>query len=274
VDANRETNLRAGQEQIFKDLLLPRARRQVYPFLSYGLSLPDFVVFRDLATFGQSESVRVGPVLSSSVALPLEAFGSSSDSIRLSGATGYVLAGDDALAELSMSVGARLEDGRVGDQSLGGVLRGATPTWFVGRFVAYAGWDARRRDTGRAQATLGGDDGLRGYPAGSFPVVGGSRLRGNIEFRSLPLVLESVHIGGVVFYDAGSTYSALHEAVLHHAVGAGLRLLFPQFNHTPFRADFGIPIDRKGFAVLVSYGSQQAVPITAADDASTLGGGR
>ena len=115
---------------------------------------------------------------------------------------------------------------------------------------------------------LGGDSGLRGYPTGAFSVVGGNRMRANLEWRTRPLVFESVHLGAVVFYDAGSVYGVLREAVFHHSVGAGLRLLFPQFNHAPFRADFGVPLDAKGFSVIVSYGTQQAVPLTAEDDAA------
>jgi len=79
-------------------------------------------------------------------------------------------------------------------------------------------------------------------------------------------------VGGVLFYDAGSVYGALGDARMHHDVGAGLRVLFPQFNLSPFRADFGVPLDSKGFAVTVSYGSAQAVPLTANDDAEALTG--
>ena len=41
--------------------LLPFTRRQIYPFVSYDLWLPNYAVYRDLGTFGQSESVRLGP---------------------------------------------------------------------------------------------------------------------------------------------------------------------------------------------------------------------
>jgi hypothetical protein len=44
--------------------------------------------------------------------------------------------------------------------------------------------------------------------------------------------------------------------------------LFPQFNQTPFRLDLGVPLDEEGFSVLLSYGSEQAIPLTAADDAA------
>ncbi len=268
VAANRETALRPEQSAIFESELLPKARRQVYPYVSYDLWLPDYVTFHDLGTFGQTETVRVGPRATSSVSVPLKAFGSSSSSAVFSSTLDYVLAGGGALAEGSATGSTRLESSRVVDQSLSLLVRGATPLWLAGRLVAYASWSGRRHDTAQSQVTLGADNGLRGYQVGAFRVVGGNRLRANLEYRTLPLVFESVHIGAVAFYDAGSVYGALADARLHHDLGVGLRVLFPQFNHTPFRADFGLPLDRNGFALLVSYGSDQAVPMTAADDAS------
>jgi hypothetical protein len=268
VNANAETALRPDQEETFARLLLPRERRQVYPFVSYSLWLPDYVVFRNLSTFGKSENVRVGPMLGASVSLPLEAFGSSTNSVRFTGDVGYVLGGGEALAEAAVAADARLEEDRVVDQLLTVVLRGATPQWLAGRLVLYASWVGRRRDTAQTHVTLGAGDGLRGYDVGEVHAVGASRLRTNVEYRTLPLVFESIHIGGVLFYDAGSVYTALDDAELHHAAGAGLRLLFPQFNHSPFRLDFGVPLDREGFEVVVSFGSEQAVPLTAADDAA------
>jgi len=269
VRANAETQLMPGQEQVFQ-LLLPRTRRQVYPFFSYDVFVPRYVVLNNLSTFGKSENVRVGPELGASVSVPLRAFGSSTDSVRFTSDLGYVLAAGDALAEASLAVEARLEEGKVVDQRSSTLLRGATPQWLLGRLVLLGSWDARRHDTSQTQVTLGADNGMRGYENGSFPVVGGNRLRGNVEYRTLPLVVESVHLGTVLFYDLGSVYREIRDAELHHAIGAGLRLLFPQFNHTPFRLDFGVPLDSEGFTVQLSYGSEQAVPLTAADDASAL----
>jgi outer membrane translocation and assembly module TamA len=203
--------------------------------------------------------------------LPLEAFGSSTNSVRFTGDMGYVLAYGEALAEAALGGEARLEEGRVVDQLGTALLRGATPQWFAGRLVLYAGWTGRRQDTSATRVVLGGDNGLRGYDAGTFRVVGGSRLRTNVEYRTLPLVIESVHLGGVLFYDGGSVYAAVDEIEWQHAAGAGLRLLFPQLNHTPFRLDFGVPLDEGGFSVVVSYGSEQAIPLTAGEDAVAEG---
>jgi hypothetical protein len=275
VQANAETALRPDERATFERELLPRARRQVYPSFSYALWLPEFERYHDLGTFGQSEIVRTGPDLGASVSFPLRAFGSSSDSVRFAGSLGYVLGDGRALAELSLGADARLEDGSVVDQSIGGVLRGATPPWFFGRFVAYGAWTAQRRDTSKLSVTLGGDNGLRGHGTGALAAVSGDLLRANIEYRTLPLVLASIHVGGVLFYDAGSVYSELADAPVHQAVGAGLRVLFPQLNRTPFGLDVGVPLEKHlcppgppCISVLLSYGTEQTVPLTASDDAA------
>lgn len=281
VQENAETELRPDQRATFERELLPLARRQIYPAFSYALWVPEFERYHDLGTFGQSEIVRTGPDLAASVSFPLRAFGSSSDSVRFAGSLGYVLGDGHALGELSLGVDARLEDGRVVDQSLGAVLRGATPSWFFGRFVAYGDWSAQRRDTSKLSVTLGGDNGLRGHDSGAVAIVSGDRLRANVEYRTRPLVLASIHFGGVLFYDMGSVYTELARAPVHQAVGAGLRVLFPQLNRTPFGLDVGVPLEKHaclrrgpcpGFTALLSYGTEQVVPLTAADDASIAAG--
>ncbi len=259
VAPNSETGLAPGAEAVFRAQILPRARRQVYPYVQYALGLPRYVVFENLATFGQSETVQIGPGVSSGFGFPVRAFGSSTDAVNFGGGLAYTLADGHALASARVSAGARLEEGRAVDQRLGGAIQGATPSWFAGRLVARVGWTARRNDTSNAQIVLGGDNGLRGYPSGAFRVIGGSAIHGTIEYRSLPVDIASVHVGGVLFYDAGALYDTWDDVVFHRGAGAGLRVLFPQVNLDPFRFDFGLPVGGGGFTVLLSYGTAQAI---------------
>ena len=98
-------------------------------------------------------------------------------------------------------------------------------------------------------------------------MVGGSRLRTNIEYRTLPFVISSIHVGGVLFYDMGSVYGSVAHAQFHQSVGAGLRVLVSQFNRSPFCLDFGVPLGRAAaFSVLLSYSTEQPVPLTASED--------
>lgn len=265
VAPNAETELMPGQEQLFRDTLLPRTRRQAYPALTYELWLPTYAVFENLSTFGKSESVRVGPSAEAGVRFPLSAFGSSSDSIVFDAATGYVYGDGQSLAEVAVSAEARLEDGLVVDRYATALLRGATPPFLLGRFVLRLDWAGRMNDTERTLVVLGGSNGLRGYQSAWFGVFGGNRMRANVEYRSLPLVIASVHVGGAAFYDAGSLYTQLSNARWHQAVGVGVRVLFPQLNSTPFRFDVGFPLEG-GIAAVLSYGGEQAVPLTATDD--------
>jgi hypothetical protein len=267
VQPNDETLVEAGTREEAISQVLPSVRRQAYPKVSYSLWLPRYAVLQNLSTFGQSENVRVGPELKASFAAPLEAFGSSSDSLVFSASAGYIWSRKNALIEANASAGTRLEEGQPGDQQLSLLARGATPPVLLGRLVLAIKYEGQRRDTDRAFVILGGDNGLRGYKAGEFFVRGGSRIRGTTEYRTLPFELSSVHIGGVLFYDVGGVYPTIDKLRLHHAVGTGVRVLFPQFNRYPFRLDVGVPIDRGGFAVGLSYGSDQAVALTATDEA-------
>jgi hypothetical protein len=276
VAPNRETNLAPDEKAAFARDVMPKPRRDLFPFIGYELNLPTYVVLQNLATFGQSETVRVGPRVEMIFELPLRAYGSSSDSFVPIGEIGYVWSKWDALVETSLSGSARLENGRVVDQVLHHQYRGATPPLWIGRFVMRFAWDARRADTSNTPVTLGGDNGLRGYRSKEIQFPGANdRILGNLEFRTLPLRWKSVQAGSVLFYDVGSVYKKLEEIDLYHAIGIGLRLLFPQFNRYVFRFDFGIPLNRSPNStrawsccqVMFTFGGEQAVPLTAAEDA-------
>jgi len=263
-----ETSLTPEQVPLFRSLVLPKIRRDIYPFVRYRLSLPNFAVFTNLGTYGLSENVQVGPIADALVAVPLRALGASSDGLILRGTLGYVWSEHDWLLEAVAEGRARLDSGSVVDQRAFLRVRGATPLLdpLFGRFVFSAYWDARRNDTQRTFVALGGDNGLRGYAAQRFYAFGARRILANFEYRSRPWLLQSVHLGLVAFYDVGSVYQRLTAARFHHDVGAGLRVLFPQLNRTVFRFDLGLPLDSPGFSVQMTYGSDPIVPLTAAED--------
>jgi hypothetical protein len=272
VAANAETGLAPTQRAVFEREVLPRVRRSAYPFARYRLDLPTYAVFTNLGTFGQSEPVQTGPRLDARFELPLSAFGSSSNGFVTRGSLGYVWAQHDALLDVVTSAAARLDAGQLVDEH--GLLRvrGASPTlpWVRGRLVFRGIWDERRRDTQRTLVALGGDTGLRGYSLGHFYGFGASYLVANVEYRTPPLALQSVHLGLVAFYDAGSVYRDFSQARGHHAAGLGLRVLLPQFNRYVFRLDCGAPLDSPGFGVVLSmfsYGSEQPIALTPGEDA-------
>jgi len=265
---NSETNLSPGLEAAFARDVMPKKRRDLFPFVGYGLYLTRYVVFEDLATYGQSESVRIGPRISAVMEFPLRTFGSSTDSYVPYGELGYVLAKWDALFEVALNASARLEDGRVVDQLLETLARGATPSMLLGRLVASLKWEVRRADTNNTTVSLGGDNGLRGYDSQQIRSEGSDDLiLGNIEYRTPPLKWKSVHLGLVLFYDVGSVYQRLDEIKLYHDAGVGLRALFPQFYPYLFRLDFGVPLNKTSHEIMFSFGSPQAVTLHADEDA-------
>jgi hypothetical protein len=273
--ANRETGLRnASQSRVFETEVLPRSRRDVYPFVRYQLSVPQYRVFTNLATYGLSESVQVGPNLDATAAVPLKLLGSTRDGMSLSGAIGYVWAGHDALVDVIAQGWSRLDSGNVIDQRGLLQLRAASPSydWLWGRLVGRFFWEARRNDSQNTLVTLGGGNGLRGYPAQYLFGRGADRMLWNAEYRTRPWLLQSIHLGLVAFYDAGSVYKGLADLRVHHAIGAGVRVLFPQFNHYVFRLDVGQPIGERGLSVLLSYGSDQVVALTPGEDAAATTG--
>ncbi|HET8938493.1 MAG TPA: BamA/TamA family outer membrane protein [Polyangiales bacterium] len=263
-----ETGLTPEQVPLFHDLVLPKVRRDIYPFVRYRLSVPRFAVFTNLGTYGLSENIQVGPQLEGLIAVPLKAYGASSDGLILRGTFSYVWSEHDALLDMAAEGRARLESGSVVDQRGVVRVRGASPQIepLFGRFVFSAYWDVRSHDTQRTFVSLGGDNGLRGYAAQRFYAFGARRILGNFEYRSQPVLLQSVHLGLVAFYDVGSVYQRLSAARFHHDVGAGLRVLFPQLNRTVFRFDVGVPLDSPGFSVQMTYGSDPILPLTAAED--------
>ncbi len=248
----------------------PRDDREVYPFVAYGAFEPQWRTWHDLATYGVAEDVRLGPSLQLRLATPLESLGSDRTAFNLwAGATETEAWGGDGLADAAAAAESTVERGGRLNELLYLRLRGATPSADWGRLVAR--WDAYlRRDLDGSKSlslvSLGGDNGLRGYPSQAFVGFGDNLMRGSAEWRTPPLEWSSVHLGGVMFYDAGSVYSGLATAELHQSVGLGARVLLPQFNRYVYRLDVGFPLDGTGFMVNLSGGSNQATPMTADED--------
>lgn len=270
LKANAETGLTPEQRDNFERLVLPKVRRDIFPFVRYRLSLPEFVVLTNLVTLGKTENLQVGPRVDGLVAVPLRAYGASSDGLILHGLLSYVWSQRGGILDGAMEGFARLDTGRAVDQRFIMRIRGASPVLpaVLGRFVFRVVWDQRQNDSQRTFVALGGDNGLRGYAAQAFNAFGGKRLLANVEYRSLPWMLASVHVGAVLFYDAGSVYQQIANVRFHHSAGAGLRVMFPQLNRGVFRVDVGTPLDGPGVSALLTYGSEQYVPLTAAEDES------
>lgn len=261
----------AGSLAAFERDVLPRALTQVYPVIGWAGFETRYRTYENLSSYGVSEDVRLGPVLSATLTAPLEALGSTVDAVELYGSAGWTLDfANDGLLELGIGAEARYEGGAWINQQLLTKARFASPSFSVGRLVARVDWLTQREDTTNTLVALGGSNGLRGYPSGIFQATGADRVRGNLEARSAPVVWSYFHGGLVAFYDVGDVYAGRERDpfVLKQTVGLGVRGLLPQFNREVFRLDLGVPVDgTTGFMLRLSGGTGQSVPLTAREDA-------
>ncbi|WP_434383246.1 BamA/TamA family outer membrane protein [Melittangium boletus] len=238
--APRDSGLDEARRDWLRDTLLPRSENATYALAYARLWDTRYEVMRDVDSYALSEDYQVGHYLTASAryAPPLLASASTFAEVALTAR--YRLRLGDALTTLSTAASVR--------RWLGGEARGpwtnrrwaaevqqVSPKVLGGRFVARALVDLNRDDLNERVLLLGGGNGLRGAPPEAYS--GKRLLLVNLEYRTRPLVLYTVHLGGVLFYDAGSAFD--EAPTLVHSVGLGLRLLFPQFNTFPFRLDFG-----------------------------------
>ncbi|MCG5055408.1 MAG: hypothetical protein KA712_20780 [Myxococcales bacterium] len=130
----------------------------------------------------------------------------------------------------------RLADSWVDNQVRGGLLL-ATPLLFeAGRVVLRLRADRLIENRAVRNVALGGDSGLRGYPIGAF--LGQALAVGNLEVRTRGMRVSFMRLGVAAFWDFGHVAARFSDLVLHHDVGAGLRLLIPQLQPTVIRADW------------------------------------
>ncbi len=115
-------------------------------------------------------------------------------------------------------------------------------------------------DTEEIPFVLGGDSGLRGFPARQFP--GNKRLLLNLEdriFTSLNIL--TVAIGGVVFADAGHVWQESQQvsfADMNISMGVGLRLGYTKSPSSRVgRIDFALPVrGDRGLGITVGIDQQ------------------
>jgi hypothetical protein len=230
--------------------------------------VPTWSTFTNLASYGVSENVRTGPALTLATRVPVRAFGSTSNAWVVSGTAGWVFTPKGYLIDLKVSGQGRLQQRTWLDQKAIFQLRGASPIFSIFRFVMRAYLELRRNDTLRTYVTLGADNGLRGYLSQEIAGIGTHRMLANFELRTVPIMWQAVHLGGVIFYDLGSVFSEFSSMRAYHAFGAGLRVFLPQFNRRPFSFDGGASFD-PGFRFVPTVTAGQVVPVTAVEDPET-----
>jgi len=253
----------------FERNLLFEDRRLIYPNFAWRGFARRYRRWRDLAAYSLSEDLRLGPSISLGCRLPSTLLGSTENALLPQAALSWTEAlWEDGLLDLGLGLEARgLEQGWV-DRRLLLRWRMASPMSPYGRLFMRTDWLLRGEESHGVLISLGGDNGLRGYPSAALLGFDAQRLRSNLEWRSAPLIWSFLHLGGVLFYDAGSLYGGREQApfVWRQAVGVGLRLLLPQLNRSIFRFDLGVPLGEQGLGLSWSLGSSQMLPMPGRED--------
>ncbi|HZH04341.1 MAG TPA: hypothetical protein VEY30_11185, partial [Myxococcaceae bacterium] len=221
---------------------LPRSESATYLGASLTRYEARYVVLRNLDTFALSEDYRLGysAVAALRYAPPLvydNHFSEAGASLR------YRFYAADDLFSVSSSAALRWvpEASGVGRQGAWVNRRVAlellnySPPVGWGRFVSRALLDLRFDDLDNPLNFLGAVSGLRGVPDAALSGPHLALL--NLEYRTRPVVVATLHAGLVFFWDAGSAF--VRGPNFTHTVGLGLRALFPQLDVEPIRIDFG-----------------------------------
>ncbi len=219
---------------------LPRTETATHLTGLLRLFPADYRVLRDLESFELSEDYQLGPFAQASARWAFPTPWLPTHFLELAGAVRYRALAWDDLFTASVAASVRLRPGAAAaNQRLVAELLNYSPRFFGGRLVTRAIVDLKVNDLDNRQVLLGGSTGLRG----AFPeqLSGRHYLLANVEYRTRSFEVATFAVGFALFYDVGTAFT---DAVLPptHTVGAGLRLLLPQFNVEVIRIDFGVAI--------------------------------
>ncbi|MCA9677726.1 MAG: BamA/TamA family outer membrane protein, partial [Myxococcales bacterium] len=227
--------------------VLPRSERTSSLFVGYQLFEPRYRNFQDVDTFELAEDTQMGVAADVKLSAALGLLGSEHDFLRVAASASYTgQLGADGLWKVKVAGSTRLEGGEAVDDVAEVNLRLVAPTFEVGRVVSQLRVAGLFRDRQNQFYTLGGDNGLRGYPVGE---LSGDRVAvWNTELRTHAVPVWFMRWGLLAFYDVGGADASLRTMQLHHDAGLGLRILTPQFNPEVYRFDFafGLDGDRRG----------------------------
>jgi len=257
--------LPAEARRRFEQEVLPRSQQASEVQLGISYFLAEYLRLHNIQSYGLSEDFRRGPRASVQAALAHPALGPGLQlrAFRLRADLGWLFVIGEDLLSIAVAGEARyLPDYQPpqGQTSLWldrywevGVENVSPELLGLGRLHFRLRWAALQFDTRGRRFFLGGDNTLRGFVS---DFQNGERLLNfNLEFRSLPVVMWTLHWGVVVFYDAGDAYgySAADAFSYHHSLGLGIRGLFPQFDLEVFRLDVGIPLGQDFHSRIIEW---------------------
>ena len=230
--------------QAFRDDRVPASTTRLSPYVQYMGYTTDYMRVLDFETLGLQEDYSLGHRVILKIYPASSELGSTRSLFGVFAAAQYTIPFIDGLVRVGVESETEAEQDRLADGSIQANWRVITPRLGFGRLLVDALVLHRYRNFKNSFSMLGGDNRLRGYPSNYF--VGESVVVNNIEFRSRPVEILKLQLGGAVFYDVGGTFDNGDAIGLSQSAGLGLRALFPQLDRVVFRLDLGFPIEKDG----------------------------
>ena len=209
--------------------VVPRDRRFLYPFVQYDLIQDDYVRMWNHDQIGRTEDFYVGTSFSARAGFADASFGSSSSALIFQSYASTGFGGNDrSTLLLFWDFSGRVTEGALYNGIMDASMRyynEQSKNWLF--FTTLSGTKGWRLDLDN-QITLGGDNGLRGYPLRYQD--GTQRALFTIEQRYFTdwYVFRLFRVGGAVFFDAGRTWGRAPLAApslgLLTDAGFGLRI--------------------------------------------------
>lgn len=224
----------------FERLRVPTPDRRIGPFVQYEGYTTHYLRVLDFETLALQEDYNLGHHVVLRVYPTAEPIGSSRTMIGVLAAAQYTWAVSDGLVRLGVTSQTEAESDRLSDGAVEVDWRVMSPRLGFGRLLTDTLFLYRYRNWLNRQEYLGGDGRLRGYPSNYD--VGASVVATNLEFRTRPVDILSLQLGGAAFYDVGDAFDSIDSLQIKQALGFGIRALFPQLDRSVFRADVGFPI--------------------------------
>jgi hypothetical protein len=209
--------------------VVPEDRRFLYPFIQFDLIQDDFVRMWNHDQIARTEDFYLGTSFSARVGLADASFGSSSSALLFQSYASTGFGGEGRSTTLLFwGFSGRVTEGALYNGVMDASVRyynKESKNWLF--FAALAGTKGWRLDLDN-QITLGGDNGLRGYPLRYQD--GTERALFTVEQRYFTdwYVFRLWRVGGAVFFDAGRTWGkaplASPSLGLLSDAGFGLRI--------------------------------------------------
>lgn len=230
----------------------PPSRKLVYPWIGYDLLEDRYQKLENLNQIGRTEDFSLGWHAGIQAGVASTSYGADRNALIWSSSLSRGLTpGDGHIIEMSAGISGRIEHSEAQNTIVSGAGRyywRQSPRRLL--FVSLQADAATHLDADNA-LTLGGDNGLRGYPlryqagTGRWIFTAEQRLFSNwYPFRL-------VRVGGAVFYDMGRTWGdnprGSRSLGLLRDVGFGLRLGQTRSGlGNVTHIDFAFPLDARG----------------------------